>query len=237
MLPIVILFAWVLSALRTILLILLCFVLFLIIAECLLLSALNVCNEIINGNGLEVMLLCKLEAVIAARHEAILVPHNLADDGCGLEAAELRQVDAGLGVAPAGEHAAVDGSERQNVAGLEEGLAGGGGVGELAGGQGAVVGRDAGGGAVREVDGDGVGGAVPVRALGAHEGKVESVGNGVGDGRAHVARRVAHQERHLLGRDLLGRDDEIAFILARLVVENNQKFTVLCVGGKEKKER
>jgi hypothetical protein len=38
---------------------------------------------------------------------------------------------------------------------------------------------------------------------------------------------VAHQEGHLSGRDRLGRDYEVAFVLAVLRVEDNDEFAIL----------
>jgi hypothetical protein len=43
---------------------------------------------------------------------------------------------------------------------------------------------------------------------------------------ADEARRVAHHEGHLLGRDGLGGDDQVGFVLARRVVEDYDELAV-----------
>ena len=54
-----------------------------------------------------------------ARHRAVVV-HHLADDAGGRQPREPREVDRALGLAGADEHAAVAGAEREDVAGARE---------------------------------------------------------------------------------------------------------------------
>ena len=46
-------------------------------------------------------------------------------------------------------------------------------------------------------------------------------------GKTDHAARVADHERHLVGRHLLGGDDEIAFVLAVLVVDDDDELAAL----------
>lgn len=106
-----------------------------------------------------------------------------------------------------------------------EGGGRGAGVGEGAAGESAVVGADAGGDAgVGRVDRDGVGGAARVLGVGDHLGQLEGFGGGVGDGGADEAGGVADHEAHLLGGYVLGGDDEVGFVLARGVVEDDEEL-------------
>lgn len=101
------------------------------------------------------------------------------------------------------------------------------GVGEDAAGEGAVVGADARGGErVLCVDGDCVGGAARVLGVCDHGREVEGVGARAGHGHADVAGRVADHPAHLLGGDVLGGDDEVAFVFAAGVVEDEEKFAI-----------
>ena len=52
-------------------------------------------------------------------------------------------------------------------------------------------------------------------------GHVELVEPLPGERHADHARRVAHEERDLLGRGVLGRHDEVALVLAVLVVDDD----------------
>ena len=76
-------------------------------------------------------------------------------------------------------------------------------------------------GALDEVDRVGEGGAVALGVALDHEGQVELVAALPGEADADHARGVAHVERDLLGRGELGRHDEVALVLAILVVDHD----------------
>lgn len=78
------------------------------------------------------------------------------------------------------------------------------------------------------VDGDGVSGAAGILRVGDHGRKLEGVGAGAVHGHADVARRVADHPGHLLGCDIFGGDDEITFVFARGVVEDEEELAALC---------
>ena len=54
-----------------------------------------------------------------------------------------------------------------------------------------------------------------------HRRQVEPLAVGLGQRHADVARRVAHHERHQLRRRLLGREDQVALVLAVRVVDHH----------------
>ena len=56
--------------------------------------------------------------------------------------------------------------------------------------------------------------------------ELELCGALLGDGGAEDASAVAHHEVDLLGRDLLGRDDEVAFVLSILVIDDDDELAV-----------
>ena len=57
--------------------------------------------------------------VVDARHRAVVV-HDLADHAGRVQAGQPREVDGGLGLARALQHAAGLGLQREDVAGLDE---------------------------------------------------------------------------------------------------------------------
>ena len=74
------------------------------------------------------------------------------------------------------------------------------------------------------VDGDRVGRLVFLLVLRHHERELELVQALGCEGNAHKATRVADEERHLFRRDFARGDQEIALILAVLVVQHNHEL-------------
>ncbi|KUI53009.1 hypothetical protein VP1G_10552 [Cytospora mali] len=81
---------------------------------------------------------------------------------------------------------------------------------------------------VGRVDGQGVGGGAGVLVAGHHLREVEGLGELGDEGRAYVARGVSDHEGHLLGRDVLGRDDQVGLVLAAWVVEDYYELAITC---------
>lgn len=159
--------------------------------------------------------------------DLLAVLDQLADDGGLGEPGEAAEVDARLGVAGPLPDAALLGAQREDVAGPAEVVGLDVGAGQRPAGQGAVVGADARGDAgVGAVDAERVGGALGVLRVHHHLRQLEGLGQGLGDGRADQARRVPHHEGHLLGRDVLGGDDQVAFVLAGGIIEDDHKFAI-----------
>jgi hypothetical protein len=158
--------------------------------------------------------------VVHAGHLAV-VAHDLADDGGGAQAGEAGQVDRALGVAGADQDAAGLGAQREDVAGADD--VGGAEV-LVAGdadGLGAVGRGDAGGDAAAGLDRDGEGGA-HVAGVGGDHHRQAQLGDPLGgEGEADEAATLAAHEVDLLGGAGLGGDDEVALVLAVLVVDED----------------
>lgn len=135
----------------------------------------------------------KLQAAVSAHHAA-LSPHRsplhllavlnqLAYHARGSLARQATEFHRGLGVALTGADAAVARAQREDVAGPPKRFGRGGGRGEGSAGEGAVVGRDAGGdGRMGGVDGKRVGGSVGIGVFENHLGQGEGSREGGGDG-------------------------------------------------------
>lgn len=91
----------------------------------------------------------------------------------------------------------------------------------------AILGADTGGcvGVVR-IDGESVGCSLEVLALEDHLGEFEVDAEFPREWGADEAGGVSDHECHLLGRDVLGGDDEVALILTSGVVEDDYEFAV-----------
>ena len=78
-------------------------------------------DEVADGPDLEAVRAREIHQVVEAGHGPVLA-HDLADHSARVEAREPRDVDGGLGVAGANEHAAGPGDERKDVAGRDDGV-------------------------------------------------------------------------------------------------------------------
>ena len=124
-------------------------------------------------------------------------------------------------MARAHQHAAVLGDQREDMAGPDE--VGGAhiAVGKSAHRVGALLGRDAGGQAVADVDRDGEGGAERRIVLRHHRIEPQARGFVAGQRRADDAAAMADDERHLLRRAMRGGDDQVALVLAVVVIDHD----------------
>ena len=162
----------------------------------------------------------KRSEVGEAGHRAVVVD-ELAEHAGGVEAGEAREVDGGLGVAGALEHAAALAAQREDVARAAQVVGRGVGVDEHLDRARAVGGGDAGGGAVAGVDGEREGGAHGLAAVVAHQGQLELLEPFAFHRDAHDPGAVADHEREGLGRGALGGHDQVALVLAILVVDDD----------------
>ena len=155
---------------------------------------------------------------LPAHHHRAVVVGELADRGDRRQAGELAEVDRRLGMAGAHEHAALLGDQREDVARADEVACAHIAVGERAHGVRALLGRDAGGEAVLDVDRDGE--SRPERRVvdRHHRGKVQPARVIRGQRRTDDAAAVADDEGHFLRRAELAGDDQIALILAVVVI-------------------
>ena len=152
-----------------------------------------------------------------AHHGAVVV-HQLGQHADRRQPGEPAEIDAGLGMAGAHQHAALARDQRKHVAGPHE--IGGAAVvvGERAHGVAALLGRNAGGEPVPHVDRDGEGGAERGVVLRHHRIEMQAPRLFGAERRADDARGIADDERHLLRRAERGRDEQIALVLAVVVV-------------------
>jgi hypothetical protein len=134
---------------------------------------------------------------------------------------ELAQVYGGFGVARAHQNPALASDQRKDMAGPREIGRAGIGVGKPAHGGRAVIGGDAGGGAVLVVDGHGKGGGVG-RIIARHHGvEPQPLGLVEWQRRADDAAAMADDKGHLLRRAQRGGDDQIALVLAVIIIGDN----------------
>ena len=172
----------------------------------------------------QVEFFCGLQQLRQAGHRAVLV-HNLDQRAGGLQSGQAGQVDGRLGVSRTAQHALVaraqgiDMSRAAQVGGFRFG------VGQRADRRGAVVDRDARGAVVaQQVDRHGEGRAQQRGVVLLHHVEPQFVAAFLRQRGAQHAAALLEHEVHDFGRDLLRRDDEVAFVLAVLVVHDDNGF-------------
>jgi len=206
------------------------------------LRLLNISHQILDRTHLQTPFLSKSQAAVPPHHarlphqrlarNRLPILHQLAYDthqGLARQSAELNR---GLRMADALPHAALLGPQRQDVTGTAQARLGRRGARQRPARQRPVMRADAGRrlGRVR-IDRDGVRGAVRVLVAGHHLREVQMLGERGRHGRAHEPRRVPDHEGHLLGRHVRGGYDQVAFILARQVVEDDYEFAIFWERG------
>ena len=152
-----------------------------------------------------------------AHHRAVIID-QLADRRHRLEAGEPAEIDRRLGMARAHQHPAILGDQRKDMARPDKIGAAGIAVRQIADRRGAVVGRDAGRGAVAVIDRNGKGGAVDRIIVGDHRRQMQAARDLGRQWRADDAAGMADDERHLLRRGVDRSDDQIALVLAVVVI-------------------
>ncbi len=150
-----------------------------------------------------------------------VVTDDLGDHAGRVQAGQPGQVDRRLGVPRTAQHPAVDRPEREHVARAGQLVGLGGRVDQHPDRPRAVGGRDAGADAVTCVDRHGVRRVLAVLVDVGHRRQLQPVQLGPLHGHADDARRVPHREREQR-RCRLGRgEDEVALVLAVLVVDHH----------------
>ena len=182
-----------------------------------LLARLAIGDQVGDGDLLEAVLLGEGGDLRALHHRAVIVG-ELADHADRRQLGELAEVDRRLGMARAHQHAAILGDQREDMAGPDEIGSAHIAVGQRAHGVGALLGRDAGGQPVLDVDGDGEGGAERGVVGGDHRIEPQAARLARRQRRADDAAGVADDEGHFLRRAERGGDDEIALVLAVVVI-------------------
>ena len=183
-------------------------------------AALPVADEVLDRDHRQAVLVGELAQLGPTLHGAVVVDDLDQHAGRG-QAREPREVDGRLGVPAADQHAPLAVAQREHVSrpGDLPGL--GRRVGEHARGVGTVGRGDAGADAVTGVDRDGVGGPHLVAVVGGHQRDLEPVEHRGGHRHADHAAAVADREGHQLGRRLGRGEDEVALVLAVLVVDDD----------------
>lgn len=135
------------------------------------------------------------------------------------------EVDCSFRVARTTQYSAFLRAERNDVTGASEIVGTGFGVGEQTHRRSAVRRRDAGTDSLTGVDRDGVRRAVLVLVGGVHRGQAQPITIVTVERHAQVAGGVPDHERHQFRGGLLGGEDEVALVLAILVVHDDNSFT------------
>ena len=185
-----------------------------------LLATQAVTDDVGHAAHLELVGRAKSLQVVPAGHGAVGV-HDFADDAHRLETGQPGQVDGPFGLSGPDEHAAVVGSQRKHVAGPHEVGRPGVVAGDQADGPRAVGGRNARGDPRGRVDRYRKCRAVEGRVLRHLREQDQLVGAGVGQGQADHAAAVRGHEVDDSRRDFLGGADEVALVLAGLVVHQD----------------
>ena len=180
-------------------------------------------DELGDGDEGEVVPIGERLELRPARRGAVVV-EDLADDARRVQAGEPGQVHRGLGVADALQHPAVARPQRVHVARTTQVRAHRGGVHRHLNGGGAVAGADAGGHAEarRGIDAHGEGGAHGLGVVLGLRREPELIHPFAGEGEADHPLRLHHEVDHL-GRDALGGADQVALVLAILVVRHDHE--------------
>ena len=183
-------------------------------------------NHVFDGDDFHVPFLGHLLQFRHAGHGAVFV-HDLHEGSGRIEAGHATEVHSGFGVAGATQNAVFLGVERVDMSGAPEGLRSGGWVGECLYGGRAVVCRHAGGASFQLVDGHGERcaehGCVVVDLM----GQVQLLASAQGDGCTEHTAGILEHEVHLLRRDFLRRDDQVAFVLTVFVVNHDDELALL----------
>ena len=158
-----------------------------------------------------------------ARHRAIVV-HDLADHARGRATGHAREIHGTFGVTTALQHAAVNGAQRKYVSGADE-------IGRRrrlgdrhANRVRAVGGTDARGHAFARLDGHRECSAGLGLILFDHHGQAERRDFLVFEAQADQTASKARHEIDGFGRRQVGRHDQVAFVLATLVVDQHHHF-------------
>ena len=174
---------------------------------------------------LEPVALRERDQVGQPRHGAVVV-HDLADDACRIEPGEAGEIDGGLGMAGADQHAAVLGDQREHVAGRYHVAIILGRIDGDGDGMRPVMRRDAGRDPLARLDRHGEGGRM-ARAVGArHQLEMQLLGALRRQREADQAAAVLGHEVDRVGRRHLRRDDEVAFVLALLGIDQDEHAAV-----------
>ena len=173
-----------------------------------------------NRREQQAVLLAELDQLRQSGHRAVVVL-NLADHAGGHAASESREIDGSFGVAGTLQHTALARAQRKHVAGSRERLITHFRVGERANRERAVGSGDSRARALEQVDRHGERRAVALGVVVDHHRQSQFVAAVAGERCHDHARRVADDERELLGGHVLRRHDQVALVLTVFVVDEH----------------
>ena len=182
-------------------------------------------NEVLYRADLEAVPLREGDEVRHARHGTVVV-HDLADHRCRIEAGHARQINRGFRMTGADQHAALARDEGEHVPGRDDV---GGALRRVdGGGDGAcpIGRRDAGRDALARLDRLREGCAVARAVAADHRFELELGGARAGERQADQPAPVARHEVDGVRRRHLGRNDEVALVLALLCIDEHDHAAV-----------
>ena len=182
-------------------------------------------DQVGDGSHLEAVLRGELQEFGKPCHRAVVV-HHLADHAGGLEPGDARDIDRRLGMASANEDAAVPRDEGKDVAwghDIEGALGGIDGDGD---GMRAILRRNSRGDALARLDRYREGGAMPGLVVERHRGELQMLRTGPGDREADEPSGIFRHEVDGARRCELGRDDDVALILAIVGIDEDVRLAV-----------
>ena len=186
------------------------------------LGAAAVLDELGDGAGFESVFFLIRAEFSNTGHGAVIV-HDFADDTCGGKSGESGEIDGSLSVTGAAQGAAWHGLERENVAGLHEGIGTDGGVSEQLDRAGSIGRGDAGADARCGIDSDGEGGALDLAIATCHRRQIQCIGTLAADGGADQAATVNGHEGDVLGGAKGGGADEVGLVFAIWVIGHDHE--------------
>ena len=182
-------------------------------------------DEVADRADLEAVGAREIHQIVEPRHRPV-VAHDLADDRARVEAGEARDVDRRLGMAGADEDSAGLGHQREDVSRGDELVRPMCRIDRNGDRASAVGGADSRRNALLCLDRDREGGLVAASVVVDHRLQAERVRTFLGQRKADEAAPVPGHEIDRVRSRHLRRNDEIAFILAVVVVDENEHSAV-----------
>ncbi len=186
-------------------------------------------DEVLDGDELEVVLGAEDLELRATHHRAVL-GEDLADDAGGVQPGKAGEVGRRFCLAGAHEHAAVTHPQGEGVAGAHEVAGLRVGIEQRLDGRRTVVRRDAGRRASFGLDRHREGGLEARCVLGHHHRDAQLLEPAADERHADETASVFGHEVDGFGRDHLGGHGEVAFVLAILVIHDDDHLSGADVG-------
>lgn len=198
---------------------------------------LNIIDQILNSTDLEAPFPPKLQTCVSSHHTRLshhgLTRHrfsvidHLRNNTSGRFPSQSTKLESSLGMASPFKNTAIFGFQRENVSWASEAGRRDLGACQSPTCQGTIVRRDSRRDArVVRVNGDGVRRAMRVLTVHHHLRQLQLDRQLRRDGRTYESARVSDHECHFLGRDILGGDDQISFVLAVLGIQHDDELAV-----------